>query len=92
MKRPEYVATVIDGYRKTIDEYLATNKLNVSDETINDLYTIFNRKFTKGLLLGDVGKDMMNSQLPNNQGLYVGTVVDYNKKSKKIKNKTSKYS
>ena len=85
MKRPEYVATVIDGYRKTIDEYLATNKLNVSDETINDLYTIFNRKFTKGLLLGDVGKDMMNSQLPNNQGLYVCTVVDYNKKAKRLK-------
>ncbi len=85
MKRPEYVATVIDGYRKTIDEYLATNKLNVSDETISDLYTIFNRKFTKGLLLGDVGKDMMNSQLPNNQGLYVGTVVDYNKKAKRLK-------
>ena len=85
MKRPESVATVIDGYRKTIDEYLATNKLNVSDETINDLYTIFNRKFTKGLLLGDVGKDMMNSQLPNNQGLYVGTVVDYNKKAKRLK-------
>lgn len=85
MKRPEYVATVIDGYRKTIDEYLATNKLNVSDETINDLYTIFNRKFTKGLLLGDVGKDMMNSQLPNNQGLYVGTVVDYSKKAKRLK-------
>lgn len=85
MKRPEYVATVIDGYRKTIDEYLATNKLNVSDETINDLYTIFNRKFTKGLLLGDVGKDMMNSQLPNNQGLYVGIVVDYNKKAKRLK-------
>ena len=85
MKRPEYVATVIDGYRKTIDEYLATNKMNVSDETINDLYTIFNRKFTKGLLLGDVGKDMMNSQLPNNQGLYVGTVVDYNKKAKRLK-------
>ena len=85
MKRPEYVANVIDGYRKTIDEYLATNKLNVSDETINDLYTIFNRKFTKGLLLGDVGKDMMNSQLPNNQGLYVGTVVDYNKKAKRLK-------
>ena len=85
MKRPEYVATVIDGYRKTIDEYLTTNKLNVSDETISDLYTIFNRKFTKGLLLGDVGKDMMNSQLPNNQGLYVGTVVDYNKKAKRLK-------
>ena len=85
MKRPEYVATVIEGYRKTIDEYLATNKMNVSDETINDIYTIFNRKFTKGLLLGDVGKDVMNSQLPNNQGLYVGTVLDYNRKAKRLK-------
>ena len=85
MKRPEYVATVIEGYRKTIDEYLATNKMNVSDETINDIYTIFNRKFTKGLLLGDVGKDVMNSQLPNNQGLYVGTVIDYNRKAKRLK-------
>ena len=74
----------IEGRMKR-PEYLATNKLNVSDETINDLYTIFNRKFTKGLLLGDVGKDMMNSQLPNNQGLYVGTVVDYNKKAKRLK-------
>ena len=27
----------------------------------------------------------MNSQLPNNQGLYVGTVVDYNKKAKRLK-------
>ena len=85
MKRPEYVATVIEGYRKTIDEYLATKKMNVSDETINDIYTIFNRKFTKGLLLGDVGKDVMNSQLPNNQGLYVGTVIDYNRKAKRLK-------
>ena len=85
MKRPEYVATVIEKKKKTIDEYLTTNKLNVSDETISDLYTIFNRKFTKGLLLGDVGKDVMNSQLPNNQGLYVGTVVDYNKKAKRLK-------
>lgn len=87
MKRPEYVATVIGSYRKAIDQYLSTNKLNVSDETISDLYTIFNRKFTKGLLLGEVGKDVMNAQLPNNQGLYVGTVIDYNKKSKRLKMK-----
>ena len=56
-----------------------------SKETVNDLYTIFNRKFTKGLLLGEVGVDNMNSQLPNNQGLYVGTVLDYNKRAKRLK-------
>lgn len=85
MKRAEYVATVIGSYRDTIDNYLSTKKMNVSDETVNDLYTIFNRQFTKGLLLGDVGIDTMNSELPNNQGLYVGTVMDYNKKAKRLK-------
>ncbi len=85
MKRPEYVATVIGSYRDTIDEYISTKKMNVSDETISDLYTIFNRKFTKGLLLGDIGVDTMNSQLPNNQGLYVGKVIDYNRKAKRLK-------
>ena len=85
MKRPEYVATVIGSYRNTIDEYLNKKKLNVSDETINDLYTIFNRKFTKGHILGEVGKDVMNSEIPNNQGLYVGRVLDFNKKAKRLK-------
>ena len=60
MKKPEYVATVIGSYRDAIEEYRTTNQLNVSDETMSDLYTIFNRKFTKGLVLGEVGKDVMN--------------------------------
>ncbi|MGL4911968.1 MAG: DUF3656 domain-containing U32 family peptidase [Romboutsia sp.] len=85
MKKPEYVATVIGSYRDAIDEYKETNELNVSDETINDLHTIFNRRFTKGLLLGEVGKDVMNSEIPNNQGLYIGKVLDYNKRSKRLK-------
>lgn len=85
MKKPEYVATVIGRYREAINDYLNTNKLYVSDETKNDLYTIFNRKFTKGYILGEVGKDLMNSEIPNNQGLYVGRVLDYNKKAKRLK-------
>ena len=85
LKRPEYVATVIGSYRKTIDEYMETKKINVSDETMNNLYTIFNRKFTKGYLFGDVGEDIMNSNRPNNLGLYIGKVVDYNRKAKRLK-------
>lgn len=85
MKKPEYVATVINSYRNAIDEYQATKKVNISTETMEDLYTIFNRKFTKGLILGEVGEDVMNSNVPNNQGLYVGKVVDYNKKAKRLK-------
>lgn len=85
MKKPEYVATVINSYRNAIDEYQTTKKVNISTETMEDLYTIFNRKFTKGLILGEVGEDVMNSNVPNNQGLYVGKVVDYNKKAKRLK-------
>ncbi|GIM31313.1 DUF3656 domain-containing U32 family peptidase [Paraclostridium bifermentans] len=85
MKRPEYVATVISSYRKTIDAYLEKNQVNVSNETMNNLYTIFNRKFTKGYLLGEVGEDVMNSNRPNNVGLYIGKVIDYNKKAKRLK-------
>ena len=85
MKKPEYVATVIKSYRDAIDEYETTKKVNISDETMEDLYTIFNRKFTKGLILGEVGEEVMNSNVPNNQGLYVGKVVDYSKKAKRLK-------
>ncbi|MEG2245925.1 MAG: DUF3656 domain-containing protein [Peptostreptococcaceae bacterium] len=85
MKRPEYVATVINSYRETIDNYTNKNRVNVSNDTINNLYTIFNRKFTKGYLLGEVGEDIMNSNRPNNVGLYIGKVVDYNRKAKRLK-------
>ena len=85
MKKAEYVATVIGSYRDAVDDYLRTKKVNVSHDIMADLYTIFNRKFTKGLLFGEVGKDVMNSQVPNNQGLYIGKVVDYNKKAKRLK-------
>nr|WP_307506396.1 U32 family peptidase [Paeniclostridium ghonii] len=85
MKRPEYVATVISSYRETIDKYVDGKKVNVSNETMNNLYTIFNRKFTKGYLLGEVGQDIMNSNRPNNVGLYIGKVIDYNRKAKRLK-------
>ncbi|MEG0050939.1 MAG: DUF3656 domain-containing protein [Terrisporobacter sp.] len=85
MKKPEYVATVVGSYRDAVNDYLKTKKVNISHDIMTDLYTIFNRKFTKGLLLGEVGKDVMNSQIPNNQGLYIGKVVNYNKKAKRLK-------
>lgn len=62
----------------------------VSQETIDNLYTIFNRKFTHGYLLGEVGSDIMNKQKPNNRGLYIGKVIGFNSKSKKLKIKLEK--
>lgn len=85
MKRPEYVGTVIRSYRETIDKYIDDKIMDISEDTMNNLYTIFNRKFTKGYILGEVGVDIMNSNRPNNVGLYIGKVVDYNRKAKRLK-------
>lgn len=84
MKRPEYVATVVGAYRDAIVDYVENGNARIDQERIDDLYTIFNRKFTKGYILGEVGKAVMNSEKPNNRGLYIGKVVSYNKKSKKL--------
>ncbi|HGM3506801.1 TPA: DUF3656 domain-containing protein [Clostridioides difficile] len=85
MKKPEYVATVVSGYREAINEFIDRKKISISEEIINNLYTIFNRKFTRGYILGEVGKDIMNSNRPNNQGLYIGKVLDYNRKNKRLR-------
>ena len=85
MKRPEYVATVISSYRKAADNYISTKHTGIKTEDIEDLYTIFNRKFTRGYILGEKGYEVMNSEKPNNRGLYIGKVEAYNKKAKRLK-------
>ncbi|MCR1954384.1 U32 family peptidase [Clostridioides mangenotii] len=85
MKKPEYVATVVSSYRHAVDEYLEKGDFCVSESTMENLYTIFNRRFTKGHILGDIGNDLMNREKPNNQGLYIGKVIDCNRKTKRLK-------
>lgn len=85
MKKPEYVATVVSTYKKAIDLYLKNPSNKIDSKSIDDLYSIFNRGFTKGYILEDVGIDIMNSEKPNNQGLCIGTVLGYNNKTKKLK-------
>lgn len=85
MKRPEYVATVISAYREAIVNYLDSGKSKVTEEKMDELYTIFNRKFTHGYILGEVGAELMNAQKPNNRGLYIGKTLSYNRKAKRLK-------
>jgi putative protease len=85
MKKPEYVATVVSSYRQAVNDYLENGDFHVSENTMENLYTIFNRRFTKGHLLGDIGDDLMNREKPNNQGLYIGKVMDCNRKSKRLR-------
>ena len=48
---------------------------------------MFNRGFTKGYLLHD--NNFMAKEYPGNRGIDLGTVVDYDKKRKVVKSKTT---
>lgn len=85
MKRPEYVAGVVDNYRKAVDKVLFKKKYN-EEEGKGQLLQLFNRSgFTNAYLKGNTGKDMMSFNSPKNAGVPLG-VVD---KSGEIKLKES---
>lgn len=82
MKRPEYVAVVVDAYRRAIDSYL-TDNYNVPDADFANIEQIFNRDFTTAYLLDRPGKAMMSDRRPNNRGVLVGRVVKLDKAKNK---------
>ncbi|MEG1923759.1 MAG: U32 family peptidase [Clostridia bacterium] len=48
MKSPYYVATVVNAYRRAIDEYNFNHEINVNAEYINELYKTSHRRYTTG--------------------------------------------
>lgn len=78
MKRPEYVAVVVDTYRRAIDACLANQADFVVDEQEHrNLAQIFNRDFTTAYLKGKEGRFMMSDRRPNNRGVRIGRVISY---------------
>ncbi|PVZ69542.1 peptidase U32 family protein [Pelagibaculum spongiae] len=55
IKGAHYVYTVIDTWRKQIDQFVATGKLLPDD---SNLHKVFNRDFTNSFLQGNLTKDM----------------------------------
>ena len=84
MKRPEYVATVVDTYRQAIDRYERNGSYRVTEEQHRRLAQIFNRDFTTAYLEGTPGKDMMSDRRPNNRGLLIGRVTAYDREKKRV--------
>ena len=78
MKRPEYVAVVVDAYRRAIDSYLAGN-YQVPAEDLANIEQIFNRDFTTAYLEKRPGRTMMSDRRPNNRGVLIGRVAKLDK-------------
>ena len=69
MKRPEYVYLVTKIYRRVIDSYYETGKVNIDYKEIEELKKIFNRQFTKGFIFHEDNKCFTNSYRPNHLGI-----------------------
>lgn len=80
MKRPEYVAVAVGCYRRAVDSYLA-GSFHVPAEDSRALAQIFNRDFTTAYLEKKQGRGMMSDKRPNNRGLMLGRVQEYQRLS-----------
>ena len=85
MKRPEYVYLVTKLYRKAVDSYIETGKVDISEKEINDLKKIFNRNYTKGFLFNTSNDKFMNTFRPNHMGVKVGSVISVDKNRVRIR-------
>lgn len=77
MKKPEYVFSVVNQYRKALED---------KSSSLDDLKMVSNRKFTKGIFAGDFGKSFYQTdqigqgqllgQIMHKKGIYLFTDVE----------------
>ncbi len=85
MKSPEYVYVITSLYRKAIDSYLEKGIVDIKDEDIDNLKKVFTRGFTKGFLFNEDNNNLVNTKMPNHNGVEIGKVIDYKNGYTKIK-------
>lgn len=80
MKSPEYVATVTRIYRKYLDLAYSKNDFIINPEDRKTLLQVFNRGMSSsGHLDNASNKNLIYKEKPNNMGLFIGTILKYNK-------------
>ncbi|MBL8958247.1 MAG: U32 family peptidase, partial [Gemmatimonadetes bacterium] len=74
-KKPEYVATVTQGYRRWLDRLNTGNTSVPEFDEVRPLVQIYSRGFTAGMLVGRAGRDYITREQPDNRGHEIGVVV-----------------
>lgn len=79
MKRPEYVAGVVQNYREAIDRVLHNYSYD-NKKGKKVLLQLFNREgFSNAYLKKNTGRDMMSYNFPKNTGVEIGRVTENGK-------------
>ena len=75
-KKPEYVATVTQGYRSFLTRLADGDRTPPSIDEIEPLVQIYSRGNTGGMYGGRAGRDYITRAQPDNHGMTLGSVVD----------------
>ena len=77
MKAPDYVYSVVDAYRRQLDDVLAGRTIDEEEvrSRVRQLKRCFNRDFTTEYQHGASGDEMMSYERSNNRGQLVGEVL-----------------
>ena len=79
LKNPEYVSTVTRIYRKYIDLALSDKPYIIDEKDRKDLLQVFNRGgFSNGYLDPEPNQKFISKDKPNNMGIFIGTVYNFN--------------
>ena len=76
-KRPEYVATVTNGYRTFLDRLAMGDRTPPSPESVEPMVQIYSRGFTGGMYGGRQGREYITREHPDNRGVELGVVVGH---------------
>lgn len=87
MKSPEYVANVVDGYRRLIDRHFSEEKSSFSNALITASFKeIYNRGgFNNGYFSQHNGPDMMSMERNGHSGVQVAKVTKVNSREAVIR-------
>ncbi|HBF39995.1 MAG TPA: peptidase U32, partial [Firmicutes bacterium] len=78
MKRPEYVYQVTKIYRQALDRFFDDPAaFTISPREIQQLEQSFNRGFSNGYFGGNRNEDIMGFRRPNNRGVYLGRIINF---------------
>jgi U32 family peptidase len=75
-KKPEYVATVTQGYRRFLTRLASGDRTPPSSDETEPLVQIYSRGNTGGMYGGRAGRDYITRAQPDNHGMTLGQVVD----------------
>ena len=84
MKGPEYVANVVDKYRRALDAAREGTPYPLSRRDEEELRYSFSRTFSHGFLQGSDHQDLVHGLYPGHRGVLVGRVEEVHARARHV--------